>query len=101
LRNPVFASMMLIALLRENVPDFRFSRIMSLTHRQVISLKIALWLLAGLCAVAVLIAWGSSSNYPRIPCIRLPGWLGIIGAISSGLGGLACHLYMLDPPPEE
>jgi hypothetical protein len=71
-----------------------------LTLSQVQLLKIALWLSAMLLTLALVAAWGSSGSYPSIPYIYLSGWIAIIAAVVCGLGGLACHLYTLDPPPE-
>lgn len=73
---------------------------MFLTLNQVQLLKIVLWLAAMLLTLGLVAAWSNSGSYPHIPYIYLSGWIAIIAAVACGLGGLACHLYTLDPPPE-
>lgn len=75
--------------------------LMFLTLPQVQLLKIALWLAAMLLTLGLVASWGSSGSYPNVPYIYLSGWLAIIADIACGLGGLACYLYTLDPPPED
>lgn len=75
--------------------------VLFLNRKQVELLNIALWLAAMLLVVGLIAAWSGSGSYPRIPYIYLSGWLAIVAAVACGLGGWACYLYTLDPPPED